>query len=104
MDFVPFQPVAQIINFSDDVKVQEKKQELKEAKVLKGLRKDLSAKYAFIEKYKLVELKSDQEDKLISYYYDTKSKTIFEIKKDGPIVFMKTNPEQTKHLIKLNDL
>ncbi len=100
MEFVPFQPVSQAINFSENVKIQEKKHDQKEVNVLQ---KGLSAKFAFIEKYRLIELKSDQEDKSISYYYDYKSKTVFEIRNTGPVVFMKTNKELAKHLIKLND-
>ncbi len=94
MEFVPFQPA------------KEKKQEREQIKtrVLNGLQKGSSAKFAFIEKHRLVELISDQEDKTTNYYFDQKSKMVLEINNKGPVVFMKTSPELTKYLVKLNDV
>ena len=94
--FIPFKPISENLRKEED-------QNKKEDKNKKNLQKGINAKYAFIEKYNLIELKSDVENDNFSYYYDNKSKTVFEINNFGPIVFMKSNLEMSKHLIKLND-
>ena len=112
MEFTPFKAVPQVISFFEKPQNEdysgkknngsENRSDHSKQKVLRGLQKNIGSKYAFIEKYRLVELKSDL-DKNINYYYDQKSKTVLEINNEGPIVFMKSNSEVSKHLLKLND-
>jgi len=107
MEFVPFKPVAEAITFvpnngSDKVKDHTL---LRRPKPITGVR---LSKYAFIEKHNLRQLKTDSVDSGsssgLTYYYEEKSRTVFELNDSGPVVFMKTNPETTKYLIELNGL
>ena len=116
MEFTPFKPVSQVINFVEKPKNQSQAQAQiqreiqKYPTVLKGIQKDLGSRYAFIEKHRLIELKSDLTNEgdgtepSLSYYYDQRSNTVFEIRNSGPVVFMKSTPEVSKHLLKLNNL
>jgi hypothetical protein len=115
MEFTPFKPVAQVITFVEkpnnavengngtatrSVKDQTL---LRKPKPIIGFR---LSKYAFVEKHNLRELKTDASTFVdgISYYYEQKSRTVFELNNAGPVVFMKTDLEKANYLIKLNDL
>jgi hypothetical protein len=120
MEFVPFKPVAQPItfiekpnNFVTSYNGGTNAGTLKDQALLRSKPKALKVctktKYAFIEKYNLTEIRSDLvkpdgSHTNMSYYYDRKSGTIFEIDNTTPIVFMKCDPETTKYLLRLNGL
>lgn len=59
-------------------------------------------KNKFIEKYNLRELKSNDPAK--TYYYDSKSKTVFELGDSRPIVFMKPSKEVEQKILSLNGM
>jgi len=120
MEFTPFKPVPQVINFVEKPKNQEQAQ-IQQQQVLdrsqgkikqfKTLAKNIGSKYGFIDKYRLSELRSELQtgtdtdnNANLTYYYDQKSGAVFEFSDSGPIVFMKSNKETTKHLLKLNNI
>jgi hypothetical protein len=111
MEFAPFRPVPPVpqlipqtnFNFEKNNGKYVDPRKQRQPKVLKGLPKGTGSKYAFVEKHRLMELRSDLDDS-VNYFYDHKSRTIFEINNYGPVVFMKANPEVSKHLIELNGL
>jgi hypothetical protein len=56
----------------------------------------------FIEKHRLRQLKSD--DPLKKYYYDSVSKSLFELEDSGPVVFMKSSKEVEERILNLNEI
>lgn len=113
MEFTPFKPVPQVITFVEKPVYEEIVSSsgigLKDQSLLKNKPKPIVgfrlAKNSFIEKYNLKELKSDNPAETNKqYYYEHKSKTVFELDNTGPVVFMKTNLETANNLLKLNGL
>lgn len=118
MEFVPFKPTTQmgisqldstiqlgqpvIISQLPNLGVQESggqgSQDLGSKKELERHR----IKNKFIEKYNLRELKSDDPSK--TYYYESKSKTLFELGDSRPVVFMKPSKEVAQKILSLNGL
>ena len=109
--FVPFKPVETVTfvekpvttsiasssalsGAKDRVHLQNK------PKLLKGSH---LSKHAFVKKYNLEELKTDRTDQAMSYYFDRRSNTVYEINDLGPVVFMKSDPTTVSKLIVLNE-
>jgi hypothetical protein len=113
MEFKPFEPVPQVITFVEKPTAQNTPNSnglLKDQSLLRNKPKPIvgfrPSKYALIDKYNLRELKTDTSTFVenVTYYYEYKSGTIFEINNAGPVVFMKTNQETAKYLLKLNGI
>ena len=57
-------------------------------------------KDAFIYKYRLTKLKTeDDTNSVLEYYYDHKSEAVFEYNNTGPTVFMKCERNLAKKLL-----
>ena len=119
MEFTPFKPVPQVITFVEKptneivtglTSVPSTGIGLKDQSLLKNKPKPIIgfrlSKNSFIEKYNLRELKAeaDTTNTTKQYYYEYKSKTVFELNTSGPVVFMKTDLETANNLLKLNGL
>src|SRR6185369_9167701 len=115
MEFTPFKPVPQVITFVEKPVnvfsgVSNSNSLLKDQSLLRNKPKPIVgfrlSKHAFIEKHNLRELKTDASTYIenVVYYHEYKSGTVFELNNTGPVVFMKTNPETAKYLLKLNGL
>lgn len=98
MDFIPFKPQLPDELGQPIVPIQTNMSQSD------NFKKDLDInrlKNMFIEKHRLKQLKSDNNTEL-SYYYDSKSKTVYEVNNFRPVIFMKTNKETSKRITDFN--
>lgn len=109
MDFTFAKPTPQFMNMGNEKGVKNSssnrnQNEKHKIQVVEGHQKNISAKDAFINKYNLRELYSGLPNDMITYYYDSKSATLFELHKNLPIIFMKTDPDTKKRILEINGI